>query len=152
MITGTTCVLPQTLATWDGEVGGTDTYTCTFTVAVSGNPQTITDIVTATGTEIRTGGRTVTGEDSAQVIITPVPALIELIKTAVPDQVAEPGGNVTYSFVVTNLSIFETVTVTSLTDNVLGDLTTFPGTTCGVSFTLSPAEWLTPTPAASQTS
>jgi hypothetical protein len=47
---------------------------------------------------------------------------MELIKTATPDQVDEPGDLVTYAFTVNNLSPTAPLTVGSLTDSVYGDL------------------------------
>lgn len=121
-ITATTCSVPQIIPSNGG------TYTCTFTVAVSGNPRTIVDTVTASGTDQI--GRTLTGFDTAQVVVTPVAAPIELQKSAVPETVAEPGANVTFGFLVKNFSTFETVYITSLVDNIYGDLTAYAGTTC----------------------
>jgi uncharacterized repeat protein (TIGR01451 family) len=66
---------------------------------------------------------------------------IELIKTADPTSVIV-GGEVTYTFTVNNLSLSDTVTIDSLTDNLLGDLTSTAGTInatdCSVSQVLGP--------------
>jgi uncharacterized repeat protein (TIGR01451 family) len=66
---------------------------------------------------------------------------IELIKTADPTSVFV-GGEVTYTFTVNNLSTFDTVTINSLTDNLLGDLTDDSGaintTNCSVPQVLDP--------------
>jgi uncharacterized repeat protein (TIGR01451 family) len=59
---------------------------------------------------------------SATVNLTNALASIRLVKTANPS-VNEPGGNVTYSFTVYNDSAVDSVTITSLTDTVYGDLT-----------------------------
>ena len=61
-------------------------------------------------------------DDDAVVTINDVPSAIEVLKTATPDSVDEPGGSVTYSFVVNNLSTVDSVTIDSLTDSIYGDL------------------------------
>ena len=45
-----------------------------------------------------------------------------MTKTADPTYGAEPGGNVTFDVVVENSSGVDSVTITSLTDDVHGDL------------------------------
>jgi hypothetical protein len=56
------------------------------------------------------------------VTVEDVPSGIEVIKTADPTSVDEPGADVTYTFTVNNLSTVDAVTINSLTDDVLGDL------------------------------
>jgi hypothetical protein len=108
-----TCVVPQTLA-----VGGS--YTCTFPGDFNGlAPAAQTDIVTATAVD--TLGRQVTASDNATVTLTPVAPTIAVVKTAVPPTKPEPGGDFTFTVVVTNTS-FKQVTITALTDDVYGDL------------------------------
>ena len=46
---------------------------------------------------------------------------IEIIKTATPDNVDEPGGAVTYSFTVNNTSAVDSVTIDTLDDTIYGD-------------------------------
>ena len=67
-------------------------------------------------------GNPVSDDDDAMVTINDVPSAIEVLKTATPDNVDEPGGSVTYSFVVNNLSTVDSVTIDSLTDSIYGDL------------------------------
>ena len=120
-ITATTCSVPHTLQPSDGVVGsGSDTYSCTFTANVTGQPGPYSDTVTA-GLRSQTGN-TIYVDGNATVIITDVPAIIEVVKTASPIAVNEPGGNVTFSFVVDNLSTIDAVTLNSLTDSIYGDL------------------------------
>jgi hypothetical protein len=76
--------------------------------------------VTASGTDDE--GSPVSASDSASVSVNDVPSNIELIKTANPISVEEPGGSVTYSFKITNTSTVDRVTINSLTDDILGDL------------------------------
>ncbi|WP_163835361.1 DUF7507 domain-containing protein [Spartinivicinus ruber] len=96
-------------------------YSCSFTMMVNGNAgDSETDTVTASGTDDE--GNAVSSSDSATVVVQNVPSAIELIKTANPIQVSEPGGNVTYSYTVTNTSPVDTVTINTLTDDKLGNL------------------------------
>ena len=88
---------------------------------VSGNAgDTITNVVIASGLD--DDGNPVSDDDDAVVTINDVPSAIEVLKTATPDSVDEPGGSVTYSFVVNNLSAVDSVTIDSLTDSIYGDL------------------------------
>ncbi len=108
------CSVPQTIQPGN-------TYTCTFSATVSGDPgQTETDIVTASGTDDE--GTAVNGSDDAIVTIVDVPSAIEVLKTATPDNVDDPGGVVLYSFVVNNLSSVDSVTIDTLSDTIYGDL------------------------------
>jgi hypothetical protein len=60
--------------------------------------------------------------------VTPDPK-IQLIKTADPTELPAGGGDVTYTYTISNLSDVE-VTLTSLVDNVLGDLDDDAGLEC----------------------
>lgn len=125
------CSVPQTLASEGG------TYSCSFTAYVDGNTGDIeTDIVTASGTDDE--GSPVSASDSASVSVNDVPSNIELIKTADPTTVEEPGGSVTYSFKITNTSTVDGVTINSLTDNILGNLDEQGD--CSVPHTLAPGD------------
>ena len=64
---------------------------------------------------------TATDSDDATVTITDVAPTLTVDKTANPTSVAEPGGDVTFTVVVTNLSN-EPVTITSLADDIHGTL------------------------------
>jgi hypothetical protein len=109
------CSVPRTLA------GDGGTYSCSFTADVTGNyGYTETDTVTASGAD--DDANPVSDSDSAVVMVLNVPSSIELIKTADPISVEEPGGSVTYTFTVNNLSTVDTVTINVLTDSILGDL------------------------------
>lgn len=87
------------------ETGGDNTYTSSTSADCSG---------TITIGESKTC--TITNED---VDFKPT---IEVTKTANPISVPETGGNVNFTFTVKNLSTFEPVTITSLSDNVFGAL------------------------------
>ena len=100
--------------------GPGNTYSCRFTAAVQGAAGTThTDIVTVTATD--STGRTVTDDDDAVVTITAVPPTITSTKTATPSSLPEPGGTFTFTFSVTNTGP-NPVTITSLVDNIYGDL------------------------------
>lgn len=64
---------------------------------------------------------------------------IQVTKSPLPDTLAEPGGNVEFTFVVTNPSQ-ATVTVDTLDDSVYGNLAEYPETTCAVPQTLEPTQ------------
>ena len=109
-----TCDVPQTIA-----AGAT--YSCSFRGAVWGTPARLTrDVVTASGTD--DDGNPVSAHDDATVTITDVPSSITVTKPANPTSLPEPGGNATFSVVVENTSAADSVTITSLTDDVYGNL------------------------------
>lgn len=108
-----TCVLGALLAP-------AGSYACTFTGAVTGDAgSTHTDTVTATAVDSR--GTPATDVDDATVTITDVLPTVTLLKTAAPLSLGEPGGTFTFDVLVTNTSV-EPVTLTSLVDDVYGDL------------------------------
>jgi hypothetical protein len=120
-----TCVLPQSLAP-TGETG--DSYQCTFERTLSngvGTPHV--NVVTAVGTDNE--GNTDTETDDASVSFSAVAPTISVTKTASPTSVPETGGSVTWTVLVTNTGQ-EAVTLTGLSDNVFGDLTSLTGSTC----------------------
>ncbi len=108
-----TCSVPQTIAPGN-------TYTCTFTATVSGDAgDSETDTVTAAGQDDEQTA--VSDEASATVTVNDVKPTIEVTKDATPTTVTTPGGTVTFAVSVKNTSP-EPVTLTSLTDDVHGDL------------------------------
>ena len=123
------CSLPQTVP-----AGGY--VTCSFTATVSGNAgANETDVVTAQAEDDE--GHTISGAGSATVNITDVPSSIAVSKTATPSVVAA-GGSVTFTVRVTNISAVDSVTVTSLTDTVYGNLD--GQGSCSAGQTLSPGD------------
>jgi hypothetical protein len=80
----------------------------------------VVNVLTVAGSDEE--GNPVGGSDSASVNVNDVPSAIELVKVASPTSVNEPGGLVTFTFTVNNLSAVDTVTITSLTDSLYGDL------------------------------
>ena len=122
---------------YDYVLGPNENTTCSFTRKVSGNSgDVITDKVTVNG--IDSENREVTGSATEDVLIKNVPSSIEVLKTANPDKVPEPGANVDYSVVVTNTSKVDTVFISSVTDSQLdGEI----GDKCNPSVsTANPAE------------
>ena len=139
------CVLPQTIA-----VG--DSYTCTFSGAVNGDAfSSHTDVATATANDDELNDAS--AFDDATVTVNDVLPGITVEKTATPGNVDEPGDTVSFTVTVTNDSV-EPVTLTSLVDDVYGDLNgqgdcalpaviavgdsftcTFPGAVSGNAFT-----------------
>lgn len=109
-----TCAVPQTIAAGN-------TYTCAFTGALSGDPgDAQTDTVTATAEDNE--GNSTSDTDVATVTIVDVPSSIAVTKTADPTSLDEPGGSVTFTVRVDNTSAVDSVTITSLTDDVHGNL------------------------------
>jgi len=109
------CIVPQTIL--PGE-----SYTCQFMGIISGNAgYSETNTVTASGTDDE--GVPVEDWDDATVTIIDVPPLIEVIKTADPEWRYVTGGDFTFTVVVENQSVItDPVTITSLVDDIYGDL------------------------------
>ncbi len=124
-----TCSVPQTI-----QPGGS--YTCEFPATVSGNAgYSETDTVTATGTD--DDGTPVSDFDDATVVITPLDPVIEVVKTADPTTVTEPGGLVTFTVVIYNNSNpTDPVTIDTLVDDIHGNLD--GQGTCSVPQTIQP--------------
>jgi len=114
-IVSTTCSVPQTITA----VG---TYTCSFTTNVTGNGgDSETDTVTASGED--DNGNNIDGSDDATVDIVDVLPAIDVTKTASPTTVLEGSGTlVTFTVVVDNDSTADPLTLTSLTDDIHGNL------------------------------
>jgi uncharacterized repeat protein (TIGR01451 family) len=108
-----TCAVPQAIG-----VGGS--YSCSFDAAVNGNAgDSTTNTVTASADDDEANTATDTG--SATVTVTDVLPTITVTVTPSTATVSEPGATVTYSVTVNNTSV-EPVSLTSLTDDVNGDL------------------------------
>ncbi len=126
-ISATDCAVTQVL-----DPG--DIYACAFTALVSGNASdVVTDVVTATGTD--DDGAPVSDDDDAVVTVTDVEPAISLTKTASPLTLPEPGGDFTFSLVVSNESV-EPVELLSLDDDVYGDITLVVGAISATDCTL----------------
>ena len=99
------------------------TYTCAFPGEFLGTAEGPgqTDVVTVIGVD--DDGTTVTDEDDATVGLTDVLPTVQVVKTADPLSLPEPGGTFTFTVVVTNTSV-EPVRITALTDDRFGNLAT----------------------------
>ena len=107
--------------------GPGNTYACRFTGLFNGPAgASQTDVATVTAVDER--GNTVTDDDDAVVTITPLPT-IAIVKTATPLSLPVPGGTFNFDLVVTNTSGVP-LTITTLTDDIYGDVTRIPGSTC----------------------
>ena len=99
------------------------TFTCTVTASITGNAGvTHNNIVTAIAVDDDPGSTPATANDDADVEFTDVDPAIVVTKVANPTELPEPGGDVTFTIVVANVSPDETVTLTDLFDNRFGDL------------------------------
>jgi Domain of unknown function DUF11 len=113
-IISTNCAIPPPLAAGES-------YSCSFSADVSGLAGTeVVDIITVTGED--TGNNPVTNSDSAVVVILGELPRVQLDKRASPRVVRAPGGAVTFTARVENTSATETLTITSLVDDIYGDL------------------------------
>ncbi|MDP9073002.1 MAG: hypothetical protein M3N98_02305, partial [Actinomycetota bacterium] len=116
---------------------------CTFTGPFNGaSGASQTDTVTVIGVD--SNGNTATATAQATVVLTPAPVppvpMLTVSKVANPLSLPAPGGNFTFTVQVTNPSTVDPVKITSLIDNIYGDLSTRPGSTCGalIGVTLAP--------------
>ena len=112
---------------------------CTFTGPFTGMaPASQTDTVTVTGVD--THGTVVTATAQATVTLTPVLPVIAVTKVANPLSLPEPGGIFTFTVQVSNPSTIDPITITTLVDNIYGNLATRAGSTCGalIGTTLAP--------------
>jgi hypothetical protein len=123
-ITSTTCVADNSAATCQvgGAIAAGATCTCSFTATVPPGDAggTITDTVTACGTD-SFGHSNLCDDDDATVTYTDVRESPVLTKTATATDCRV---DVTYSVVVSNSSAQDTLTLNSLTDDKFGDITT----------------------------
>lgn len=119
------------------ELSPAESLTCTFTVSHTGDPATFGNVVTVAALD--DDGAVVGGtSNEVTVEILDDPAEIEVTKTATPDTVPETGGDVTFSFLIENLSLVDSVTITSLEDTIYGDITSIAGSTCSTPLEIAP--------------
>ncbi|MEA2369700.1 MAG: hypothetical protein QOH12_94, partial [Solirubrobacteraceae bacterium] len=108
---------------------GQSSPTCSFSGPFSGKAgASQTDTVTVTGVN---NGVTVTATAHATVTLTPASPQIAVTKVASPLTLVAPGGTFKFTVQVSNPSTLQPVTITTLVDNVYGNLATRTGSTCG---------------------
>jgi uncharacterized repeat protein (TIGR01451 family) len=116
------CVIGVKLAANDGKEGGPDSYTCNFVGNVTASPQQAhEDTVTAQITDA--SGETLERDATATVTGLDVLPSITVHKTADPSLLEGPG-EVTYTAVITNTSVADTVRIDQLSDSIYGNLIT----------------------------
>jgi hypothetical protein len=126
------CAVPQPLAA--GE-----TYSCAFTEDVTGsNGDRVTNVVVASGLDDADPPERVSARDDARVSVTGSPPSLDVTKTPSPTVVLVPGDEVTFSVTVQNTSAAATLDITTLSDDVYGDLNGLGN--CAVPQTLAPGE------------
>jgi hypothetical protein len=108
------CKVDTVLAT-----GASCDFTGSFTIPAGDYPGSHTNTFTAVASD--DDGNTDTATDDETVTYTDVKPDISVQKTANPTSVPQTGGNVTFTFVVTNNSA-EAASITSLTDDKFGTL------------------------------
>ena len=113
----------------DTLAAGGGSTTCSFSGTFTGVAgQSETDVVTVVGTDEFTN--TATDSDDATVTITaPAPEIV-VTKLVSPGSLPAPGGAFTFTVQMRNPSGTVPITITSLTDNIYGNLATRPGSTC----------------------
>jgi hypothetical protein len=109
---------------------GAKSAPCSFTGPFSGKAgASQTDTVTVTGVDVN--GFPASATAMATVTLTPSGPQIGVTKVADPLTMVAPGGTFKFTVQVSNPSTLEPVTITSLTDNIYGNLATRAGSTCG---------------------
>ena len=111
-----TCLRPSlpTLQPYGGS------FTCSFVAVAAGQPSPFVVTLTATGKD--RNNQTETATDTGTVTITNVPAAMNLSASADPPFIHPPSRNVTFNVRVDNASAADTITLTELRDELLGNL------------------------------
>ena len=108
------CALPQSIAT-------SSFYQCSFTATVNGNPGD-SEINTVTATAVDDEANSTNDNDSATVTVTDVLPTITVTNNASPTSTSEPGGLITFTVQVNNTGTVESVDLTTLIDDIHGNL------------------------------
>jgi len=132
LVAGTDCIVPQILAM--GEA-----YHCSFPGWVAGQPGDVHENV-VTASVVDRFDAIIQGEDTEALDISDVLSSISIRKTATPNQVLEPGGEVRFEIEIQNDSEVDSVTLNTLVDDVYGDLTAYPTSDCQMPQELRPDE------------
>ena len=108
------CSVPQTIAPGAS-------YTCQFTATVTGDTGYVeTDVVTASGVD--SNNNDVSAQDDATVELSDAPSSMQVLKSANPASLPEPGGTVTFTVQINNTSAADSITINTLTDSIHGNL------------------------------
>ena len=112
------CVVPQPL----GPNGAsTDSYSCTFTAAVSGSAgNEFSREISARAND--NDGSNNKESRTVKVTILPVSSSLSIVKTANPTSVPETGGDVNYKVAIRNISNSDIITINSVVDDKFGDI------------------------------
>jgi len=126
-----TCSVPQVIAPGGGS------YQCIFSHLVSGDfPSVINDQIVASGTD--DDSNPVSNSDQVFINITNSPSSMNVIKTANPTSIPEPGGNINFTVRVNNTSAADSITIGSndMIDDLYGNLN--GQGTCSLPKTIAP--------------
>jgi von Willebrand factor type A domain len=118
------CATEVPLAAYDGQIGGVDTYSCSFVGNVTGaGGSSHKDTVEAEITD--STGDTATATATATVDVVDVSPAISVTKSARPS-IVQDRGVVTFTAVVTNTSPADPLVIDRLSDSIYGDLINGP--------------------------
>lgn len=112
-----TCLPKPSLPTLPANGGS---FQCSFLAHVEGQPSDFITTLTATGKDA--GALETTATANASVTITDVPASMTLALGAEPPFINPPSRQVTFSVRVENTSGADTITITEMTDQLVGNL------------------------------
>ncbi len=134
-----TCAGPVVFTSTNPVTGGTTAVSDAFQPSTaSGGPGTYRFIATYNG-DANYPAVSSLCNDAGESVAIPTP-VIHVTKAAAPPSEVEPGGTFTFTVQVSNPSAVDPITITTLTDNIYGNLATRPGSTCGtlIGVTLAP--------------
>lgn len=112
-----TCLPKPSLPTLPANGGS---FQCSFVAHVEGQPSDFVTTLTATGKDA--GGLETTATANASVTITDTPASMTLTLGADPPFINPPSRQVTFSVRIENTSGADTITITEMTDQFVGNL------------------------------
>ncbi|MEA2265076.1 MAG: hypothetical protein QOE27_659, partial [Solirubrobacteraceae bacterium] len=135
-----TCAGPAVFSSVNGlSAAGTSATSNAFRAsAASGGPGTYR-FVAAYGGDANYSAASSACNAANESVGIPAP-VIAVTKAAAPASRAEPGGTFTFTAIVSNPSTVDPIKITSLVDDIYGDLATRAGSTCGalIGVTLAP--------------
>jgi hypothetical protein len=131
-----TCTGPVVFTSTNPVIGGTTATSDPFRATAPGG--TFRFIATYNG-DVNYPAVSSSCNDPGESVAIPTP-VIHVTKAAAPPSEVEPGGTFTFTVQVSNPSAVDPITITTLTDNIYGNLATRVGSTCGtlIGVTLAP--------------